>query len=144
MKYLFVAALLILVTSLPAFALQNEDSLNRAPASQPQLQNALGEQLNEILVDEQVLVVADVTNALDTQQPFVYIVQIEDQDGVIVSLGWIEGSLSPNQRLSPALSWIPQNPGTYTITVFVWEAIVNPSALSPTLQMEIEVKLAEI
>ena len=144
MKELFVVALLILltVTSQTAFSIQ--DPLNIAPATQPQIQNALGEQLNEILVDEQVLVVADVTNALDAQQPFVYIVQIEDQDGVIVSLGWIEGSLSPNQRLSPALSWIPQNPGTHTITVFVWEAIDNPSALSPTLQMEVEVNLIEI
>jgi len=140
MKYL-ILVLLILFTSLPAFAIQ--DSLDRAPATQTQLQNAQGEPLTNVLVDKQVLVVADVTNGQDREQPFVYIVQIQDKDGIVVSLGWIEGSLSANQRLSPALSWTPQNPGVYSATVFVWEAISNPSALSHTLELEIDVKLAQ-
>ncbi len=144
MRILFLAILIsFTLTSIPAFAIQ-EDPLNIAPASQAKLQNTQGEVINQVLVDEQILIVADVTNALDTELQFVYIVQIQNQDRVVVSLGWIEGSLSPNQRLSPALSWIPQNQGTYTVTVFVWEAINNPSALSHTLDMQIDVKLAEI
>ena len=143
MKVLAILMILFTVTSIPAFSIQDNPQ-NRATASQTELQNAQGEEVNQVLVDEQVLVVADVTNALDTQQPFVYIVQIQNIDGVVVSLGWLEGALSANQRLSPALSWTPQDPGTYSITVFVWESISNPSALSPILQMDIDVSFAEI
>ena len=142
MKYLLVFLISFTLFTIPAYSIQ-DDPLNIAPATQAKLQNTQGEQINQVLVDKQVQIVADVTNALDTQQQFVYIVQIEDQDGVVVSLGWLQGSLSPNQRLSPALSWTPQNTGIFTATVFVWEAIDNPSALSHTLQTEIDVKLAE-
>ena len=141
MKWILLASIIIgiTLTTIPSFSIQDD---TKATSSQGHLVNALGEEVSQVLVDEQVLIVADVTNGLDTQQRFVYIVQIQNNEGVVVSLGWLEGSLSPNQRLSPALSWIPENEGVHTATVFVWEAIDNPSALSPTLQIEIDVKLA--
>ncbi len=146
MKSLMLFGLLTLftVTSSIAYSIQDENSiLDRTPASEPEIQDSQGNQLSYILVDQQVLIVADVTNALMTQQPFTYFVQIEDDTGVVVSLGWLSGSLSPNQMLSPALSWTPQYPGTYRASVFVWEGIDNPSPLSPSISLDIEVKLVE-
>jgi hypothetical protein len=146
MKSLMLLGLMILftVTSSLAHSIQDENSiLDRTPASIPEIQDSQGKQLSHILVDQQVLIVADVTNALMIQQPFTYFVQIEDDTGSVVSLGWLSGSLSPNQMLSPALSWIPLYPGTYRVTVFVWEGIDNPSPLSPSSSMDIEVRLAE-
>ncbi len=146
MKSLMLLGLLTLftVTSSMAYSIQDENSiLDRTPASEPEIQDSQGNQLSYILVDQQVLIVADVTNALMTQQPFTYFVQIEDDTGVVVSLGWLSGSLSPNQMLSPALSWTPQYPGTYRASVFVWEGIDNPSPLSPSISLDIEVKLVE-
>ena len=147
MKLLLLAALLILFTSITsgAFSVQsNEDSvLLQAPVSQSEIQDTLGEELSHVLVDQQVLIVADVTNALDRQLPFAYIVQIQDEDDVVVSLGWLAGSLSPNQVLSPALSWTPQDPGAYHATIFVWEGIDNPVALSHTLELQIDVRTKE-
>ena len=105
------------------------------------MQDSQGRQLSYILVDQQVLIVADVTNGLDTPQPFTYFVQIQDDTGAVVSLGWLSGTLSEKQMLSPALSWTPQNLGTYQATVFVWEGIDNPSALSPSISIEIDVRL---
>ena len=147
MKSLMLLGLMVLftVTSSLAYSVQDENSiLDRTPASKPEIQDSQGKQLSYILVDQQVLIVADVTNALDKQQPFTYIVQIQDNDEVVVSLGWLSGSLSPNQRLSPALSWTPLYPGTYRATVFVWEAINIPSPLSPSIFLDIEVRLAEV
>jgi len=136
--------ILFTITSSLAFSIQDENSiLERAPASIIEIQDSQGNELSQVLVDEQVLIVADVTNALSVHQPFAYIVQIEDDVGVVVSLGWLSGSLSPNQMLSPALSWTPNNIGTYQATVFVWEGIDNPSALSHTLSMDIEVRFSE-
>jgi len=146
MKSLMLLGLVILftVTSSFAYSVQDENSiLDRTPASKPEIQDSQGNQLSYILVDQQVLIVADVTNALMTQQPFTYFVQIEDDREAVVSLGWLSGSLSPKQMLSPALSWTPLYPGTYRATVFVWEAINNPSPLSPSIFIDIEVRLAE-
>ena len=148
MKYFLTVGFLILFTSTSslAFSIQlDEDvtSLEHTPASKLEVHNTLGEELNYALVDQQLLIVADITNALDRQQSFAYIVQILDETGTVISLGWLSGSLFPNQFLSPALSWTPQYSGTYHVTIFVWEGIDNPTALSPSLELEIEVRLAQ-
>ena len=128
----------------PAAAVQEANApLDRAPASQSKIQDSFGKELDSVLVDQQILIVADVVNGLDRQQPFAYIVQIQDENGVTVSLAWLSGALSPNQLLSPALSWTPKYVGLYHARIFVWEAIDNPSALSRPLNLEINVKLAE-
>ena len=93
-----------------------------------------------IMVDKQVQIVAEVSNSQDKVQPFAYIVQIRDENEVTISLAWLTGSLSPKQMLSPALSWTPEKAGTYTATIFVWESIKNPEALSPPLVLQIKVR----
>jgi len=90
-------------------------------------------------VDEQIMIMADISNNQDIQQTFAYITQVRDDDGVVISLSWLTGSLSPRQSFSPAQSWIPTDPGTYHVQVYVWESIDNPSALSPPLSMTINV-----
>ena len=100
----------------------------------------LAEEQGFVFVDQQVQIVADLTNSQDRIQNFAYIVQIEGDKGVSISLAWITGALSPNQRLSPALSWTPDKAGMYTAEIFVWESITNPDALSPPLHLEIEVR----
>lgn len=93
-----------------------------------------------VLVDEQVEITSDVTNSQDRIQNFAYIVQLKNDEGVTISLAWITGALSPNQRLSPALSWTPDKAGMYTAEIFVWESINNPDALSSPLHLDIEVR----
>ena len=113
--------------------------LERAPASNARVVDAFGNTLDEVSVDQQVQITADLTNGQDRDQPFAYLVQIQDEDGVTVSLAWITGSLSAGQSFSPALSWIPTSAGTYTATVFVWESVDNPTALSPPVSVDIDV-----
>ncbi|MEM3065332.1 MAG: hypothetical protein QW177_08160 [Candidatus Nitrosotenuis sp.] len=113
--------------------------LERAPASNARVVDAFGNTLDEVSVDQQVQITADLTNGQDREQPFAYLVQIQDEDGVTVSLAWITGSLSAGQSFSPALSWTPTAAGTYTATVFVWESVDNPTALSPTVEVTIDV-----
>jgi hypothetical protein len=114
--------------------------LERAPASNARVVDAFGNTLNKVSVDQQVQIAADLTNGQDREQPFAYLVQIQDDDGVTVSLAWITGSLSAGQSFSPALSWTPTAAGTYTATVFVWESVDNPTALSPPVEVTINVK----
>ena len=146
MKYLVLSALLTLFTSMSSFALAAQldegfgGSLKSAPATQSEIQDKQGVELNYVLVNQQVLITADVVNALDHQLAFAYIIQIQDETGTVLSLAWLTGSLSPNQSLSPALSWTPEHPGTYHATIFIWEGINNPTPLSPTLGLEIDVR----
>ena len=93
----------------------------------------------ESLVDTQVQITADLTNNQDRGQPFAYLVQIKDENGVTVSLSWITGSLEPGQFMSPSQSWTPTNLGKYTAQIFVWESIDNPDALSEPLTIKINV-----
>jgi len=113
--------------------------LERAPASNARVVDAFGNTLDNVSVDQQVQITADLTNGQDREQPFAYLVQVQDENGVTVSLAWITGSLSAGQSFSPALSWIATAPGTYTATVFVWESVDNPTALSPPVSVDITV-----
>ena len=90
-------------------------------------------------VGKQVQITTDLTNGQDRTQPFAYIVQIRNQDGVVYSLSWITGTLDAGQSLSPSQSWMPTSPGIYTAEIFVWASVNNPDALSPPLAMKITV-----
>jgi len=91
-------------------------------------------------VDEQIMIVADISNNQDVQQNFAYITQVKNDKDIVISLSWLTGSLSPRQSFSPAQSWIPSESGNYHIQVFVWESITNPEALSPPLSMTVIVR----
>jgi hypothetical protein len=113
--------------------------LERAPAANARVVDAFGNSLGSVSIDQQVQITADLANGQDREQSFAYLVQVQDGNGVTVSLAWITGSLSAGQSFSPALSWIPDAAGTYTATVFVWESVDNPTALSPPVTATITV-----
>jgi hypothetical protein len=113
--------------------------LERAPAANARVVDAFGSSVAEVSVGQQVQIAADVSNGQSAEQAFAYLVQVQDGDGVTVSLAWITGSLTAGQSMSPALSWTPSDSGSYTATVFVWESVDNPTALSPTTSVSIDV-----
>jgi len=123
--YMSVFAILLVPIIHDAFAIQGDASAT--------LKNVTW----ETKVNKQVQITSDVTNGQDKTQPFAYLVQIQNQDGVVVSLSWLTGSLDPGQSLNPSQSWTPTSPGTYTAQIFVWAGINNPDALSTPLNMMI-------
>ena len=112
--------------------------LERAPATNPRIVDAFGNELDELSVDQQVQITADLANGQDRDQSFAYLVQIS-KDGVTHSLSWITGSLAPGQSLNPAQSWTPSEAGTYDVQIFVWESVDNPDALSPPVETTVDV-----
>ncbi len=114
--------------------------LERAPATNPRIVDSFGNAITgTVKAGQQIQITADLTNGQDRDQPFAYLVQIQDQNGVTVSLSWITGTLSAGQSLNPAQSWTPSSAGTYTAQIFVWQSIDNPNALSPPLTTTINV-----
>jgi hypothetical protein len=132
-----LAILVITVSITPAFALTE---LERTSVMDPRLENAFGAPvLDNINVNQQIQISADITNHQTKSQNFVYLVQIKNDADLVVSLGWISGQLTPNQELSPSLSWTSSDSGKYTAEVFVWEGLKNHSALSEYTKLSINV-----
>ena len=129
-----------LLTLLPIFLLLN-NAVFAVVYDDTTIQNAqlVSQDEDKVTVDKQVMIMADLSNGQDRDQKFAYIVQIRDENGVVISLSWITGSLTPGQSFSPALSWTPISAGTYTIQIFVWESVNNPDALSVPLLLSVDV-----
>src|SRR5579864_6605117 len=76
-----------------------------------------------VKTNQQIQLVADVTNNQNVKQPFVYIVQVLDNEGRSVMVTWIQGILQSHQTMSPSQSWTPTKPGTYTAQIFDWPCL---------------------
>ena len=113
--------------------------LERAPASNPAIVDAFGNSLASVSVDQQVQITADLTSGQDRDQDFAYLVQIQNEDGVTVQLTWLAGALGAGATFNAAQSWTPSETGSYTATMFVWESVRNPTALSPQLSITLDV-----
>ena len=113
--------------------------LERAPASNPAIVDAFGNSLASVSADQQVQITADITSGQDRDQDFAFLVQIQNEDEVTVALSWITGTLGAGATFNAAQSWTPSETGSYTATIFVWESVSNPTALSPQLSITIDV-----
>ncbi len=109
--------------------------MERVPITNARIVDRYGNSLSTIVLGEQIQIFSDITNNQNREQKFTWITQITDNDRETVSLGWIDGVLYNKTSFSPSLSWIPENIGQYTATMFAWESINNPSALSPPIQI---------
>ena len=113
-----LAILVIIISITPAFTLTE---LERTSMVDPRLENAFGAPVSDkINVNQQIQISADITNHQTKSQNFVYLVQIKNDADIIISLGWISGQLTPDQKLSPSLSWAPTESGEFIAEVFVW------------------------
>ncbi|MFB5605493.1 MAG: hypothetical protein ACE5Q5_07180 [Nitrosarchaeum sp.] len=116
---IFAIMLFFIILSSPVFA---ATPLDRVEITNPRLVNAFGTKISDqVNVNQHVQISADVKNNQEKSQKFVYIVQVKNQDGIVISLGWISGSLEPGQVFSPSLSWTPLTSDEYTAEIFVWD-----------------------
>ncbi len=100
------------------------------------LSDSSGELILSPKTNDQLQIVGAVHNNQEYEQDFVFIIQIKENDGAIVSLSWIGGQLTPNQDLEVSQSWSPTKRGNYSIETFVWSSLSNPLPLSETLKQD--------
>jgi hypothetical protein len=94
--------------------------------SEPKLVDPFGGRVEEIVTGQPVLVQTKVSNNLNKQQPFLYILQVKDSEGFTVMLTWIKGTMNASADLDAGISWAPENSGKYTVEVFVWKSLEDP------------------
>ena len=114
-------------------------ALERAPASEPVLVDSNGQSVSQVLTGQQVIIQSEVVNAQSKKQPFVYIVQVKDSNGVTVSLSWLAAELPANDSLKVTQSWLPLASGGYRVEIFVWESFDKPTVLSSSRLMSVQV-----
>ncbi len=135
-----VLLMILLVFSISFTTVFALTDLQKATISDPRLVNTSGISIgNNVNVDQQFQISADITNNQEKSQNFVYLVQIKNNEGFVVSLGWISGQLTPDQKLSPSLSWTPNESGEFTTEIYVWEGLINHKALSQYTTLQINV-----
>ena len=97
--------------------------------------------ITKACVLQDIQIAAELTNLQAIPQKFVYLVQIKNDRGLtIMPPIHSDGLLSPGQTLTPAVSWMPDELGSYTITAFVWESLNNPAALTPQRKLDVVVE----
>ena len=113
--------------------------LERVPATNARIDDLNDNPVVSPYVGEQVVLLSDIVNQQDHTQKFIWLAQVVDDQRKTVSLAWIDGTLNPESHFSPSVSWIPERVGDYTVTMFVWQSIDNPTALSPPVELEFSV-----
>jgi hypothetical protein len=102
----------------------------RTTVAKPSLRDQAGNVLTQASVDVPVSIASSIKNNTQQAQKFVYIVQVKDADGFVVSISTVGGTLPAGQSFDVSASWTPTAAGTYTIEVFVWNELGKPSPLS--------------
>jgi hypothetical protein len=105
-------------------------SLEKLTNSQITLSDSSGKPLNSFQVNNRIQIVGSIENEQLFDQKFVYLVQVKDLDGSVVSLSWISGELTGKQNLAVSQSWLPKNSGTFLIESYVWNSLEGQIALS--------------
>ena len=113
--------------------------LERVAVSNLGVVDALGSAVDSVSVGQQVNIAADLASAQSRSQDYAYLLQIQNMDGVTVHLSWAASSLAGFGGANVSQSWTPDETGSYTATVFVWESLTNPTALSPQNSIDITV-----
>ena len=104
------------------------------------LSNTFGNVLTSFSTNDQIQIVGTISNQQNFKQKFVYLFQVKDENNSVVSVSWIQGEISENQKLDVSQSWIPKKTGTYTIETYVWNSLIHTAPLSPSLSTSIFVK----
>ena len=72
-------------------------------------------------------------NKQNYKQEFVYLIQVTNEDGKVVSYSWLHGHLNPYQILNVGVTWQPQQEGLYSVETFVWKSLNFPLALAESV-----------
>lgn len=88
---------------------------------------------------QELVLERNIENKNEKTQPFIYILQVKDSNGVTVLLSWIEGKMPPNDSVRVSQSWMAESSGRYVLQMFVWESMEHPEILAPVHTVTINV-----
>jgi hypothetical protein len=108
--------------------------------SDPTLVDTTGHALSSFTVGQEIGVQSILANHGTIDQKFAYLVQVMDSSGGTDYFQAFSASMLGNQSFTATQVWIPKDPGTYTIQVFVWDGLVSAVPLTNTVEKQITVE----
>ena len=112
------------------------EPLDRLQVTSPRLADFRGNTISEnVIVNQLVVITADITNGQEVTQDFVYIVQIKNSQNIIQYLNFFKAEVIPTKTFSPGVSWTPNISGKFVAEIFVWESFSNPEPLSNLISL---------
>jgi hypothetical protein len=103
----------------------------KAEVKTPTLVDTAGRTVTAPRAGAIVAISSPIVNKQDVAQQTLYIVQVKDSTGAIVSFNFVSGTIPANTELTFAIGWRPTAPGTYTIEVFAWNNFTEAQVLAP-------------
>jgi hypothetical protein len=117
-----------------------ENPLDRIALCNPAFLDPFGLGISQASIGQQVSITATLTNHQQVAQDYAFIVQITDEDGTVVFIGWQEGNIESGNTADISISWTPEQAGDYTVRIFVWDGLQIPAQpLSEVSVVNIEV-----
>ncbi len=98
-----------------------------------------GNSVQQIDINTQVQFQAHLTSDSEVVQPFVFVTTVNDSKGDFISEAWISTAIKPGKTLYPELSWIPEQPETYTIILGIYDNLESGNQLASPLFLILEV-----
>ncbi len=137
MKVLFIfTALAFLLGSLQ----MAHASYSNVMLTNPVLVTPTGQPLTSLHVGQEIAVQSALTNHGTSKQNYTYLVQVLNDKGGTEYLEGTSASMVANQTFTEAQVWIPKDPGTYTVQVFVWTSLSSAIPLTNVIQTPITVE----
>lgn len=102
--------------------------------------DSFANKIDSFATNTQLQMVGTIQNNQEYEQKFVYLFQVKNVDNFVESISWVQGELSPKQRLDVSQSWIPKKSGTYNVETFVWNSLNIPTPISNPMSTSIIVK----
>ncbi len=116
------------VVNMQAGALQKlEETVNLMDLS---ILNQGNQPTRSVNVGEPALFTITAGNNALVRQQYMYILQIKDQNGFVVSISWIINLVDVRQNTKSTIAWVPLERGSYTAEAFMWKSLDEAIPLS--------------
>jgi hypothetical protein len=92
--------------------------------------NQNNQPVNSVAFGQPVLFMVSLANNILERHQYMYILQIKDHNGFVVSLSWAIDSLEVRESSSATIAWVPLESGTYEAEAFIWNNLEEAVPLS--------------
>jgi len=114
--------------------------LQRIFVSDFKLTNEDGKEISAFSIEKPFFIESKLHNKQDREQPFAFLVKLQDENNVTVLFESKNGILQSNTEQKISIKCLLKFGGTFSINAFVWESEDNPTALSSPLTKRIKVE----
>lgn len=117
-----------------------QTKFNRVTVELPETISDDGDTVSQGDIGKPLGIQANLSNNENRDITLTYIVKVSDAEGITVMVSWIKGAvLKPGMSAKPAVFWIPESAGNYTIDIFVWDGLDSPIPLSAPAKIKVGV-----